>query len=414
MDKSEVVVIGGGVIGLAAAHELSQRGVQVTVIDRRDIGFGCSYGNAGWITPCFALPLPMPGMFLKSIGWLIDPESPLYIKPSPSFLLMGWLTRFLLSMTHRKAARSVKALTEISKYSLKAYSKLAEESDEDFAFEKKGLLMVAQTRAGLATAIEGMRLVGEHGIPGRTLKGDELMEFEPAVRGGAVGGVFYPEEAQAEPLAVVQALARAAERKGARILPRTELLDIQIQGGRINSIRTSRGVLRAEQFVLATGAWSHSLGKAIDLKIPVMGGKGYSIIADGVDPKPSRPMMIVEKKIAVTPRKDTTRIAGTLELVDEDERVTMRRVDAIVRGARAVLNLPEPLRYQEIWRGLRPCTPDGVPIMGRSKSLHNLVVATGHQMLGLQSAPASGALTCDLVLGETPRFDPKPFRVDRF
>jgi D-amino-acid dehydrogenase len=156
------------------------------------------------------------------------------------------------------------------------------------------------------------------------------------------------------------------------------------------------------------------MGQTLGLKIPVLGGKGYAIITDPLTPNPQRPMMLVEKKVAVTPRNGTLRLAGTLELVNQDETFTTRRVEAIVRGAREFMNVPETIRYHEIWRGLRPCTPDGVPILGRTARYPNLLLATGHQMLGLQSATGSGKLISDLTLGRPTDVDPKPFRADRF
>lgn len=413
-DRPDVLVIGGGVIGMACAHEISQRGASVTVIDKGDFGQGCSYGNAGWITPCFALPLPMPGMFLKSIGWLMNPDSPLYIKPEPSILLARWLARFLLSMNRRRMLESVRALTEISKVSLDMYSKLADRTDNSFSFERKGLLLIAQSPAGHRYAVQEKELVGAHGIDGVEMTGDDLRTLEPALTGRVEGGVYFPDEAHAEPLAVVQAFKESAVRNGAKLLPRAEVIDFQMSGGRIESVRTTRGVFKADRFVLATGAWSNVIAKSLRLRIPVLGGKGYAIISEPITPAPTRPMMLVEKKVAVTPRKGSLRLAGTLELVNRDDSITARRVDVIVRGAREFLNVPDPVRYTEIWRGLRPCTPDGVPVIGFSKEFGNLLIATGHQMLGLQSAPGTGRLVADLVTGSTPSFDPHPFRATRF
>jgi D-amino-acid dehydrogenase len=416
--RPDVLVIGAGVIGMATAYELASRGAQVTVIDRGEPGMGCSYGNAGWITPCFAMPLPMPGMMLKSIKWLTNPDSPLYIKPEPSLLLARWLWRFMRSMNNKLMLQSVDALTEISKYSLEAYARLDAESKASggagFGFERKGLLMVGETEAGASAARHEMELVARSGIPGKFMNESEIRAFEPALKGPLQGGVYFPDEAHAEPLAVVRALADAAVKLGARILPRTEVFDFYEERGRLTGVRTTRGDLHADKYVLATGSWSVPIAKRLGINIPILGGKGYAVILPPIDPMPQVPIMVIERKLAITPRKDSLRLAGTLELVDRDEGITPRRVDAILRAAKGALNVPAEPEIREVWRGLRPCTPDGVPVIGAPKRLSNLTVVTGHQMLGLQSAPGTGRLAADLVLGAKPAFDPHPFRATRF
>ena len=412
--KADVLIVGGGVIGLACAYELSRAGAQVILVDKSDPGYGCSYGNAGWITPCFSMPLPMPGMLLKSIGWLTDPESPLYIKPELSWTLFRWLFRFLLSMNRKQMLSSVDALTAISKQSLALYKELSKSTDLPFSFEQKGLFMVAQSDDGFNYAKTEMELVARSGIPGVLMGEDESRAFEPSLTKRIKGGVYFPEEAHAEPLQVTQTLAHEAKKLGAQILSKAEVIDFQVGPRGIASARTTRGVFVADQFVLATGSWSPRIAQTLELRVPVLGGKGYAIITDPLGPNPIRPMMLVEKKVAVTPRNGTLRLAGTLELVNQDETFTTRRVEAIVRGAREFMNVPDAIRYHEIWRGLRPCTPDGVPIIGRTARYPNLILATGHQMLGLQSAPGTGKLVADLALERTPDLDPKPFRATRF
>jgi len=412
--KSDVLIVGGGVIGLASAYELGRAGVRVTLIDKSDPGYGCSYGNAGWITPCFAMPLPMPGMLFKSIGWLTDPESPLYIKPELSVTLFRWLLRFLLSMNRKQMLASVDALTAISKQSLDLYKELARTTDKPFSFEQKGLFMVAQSDDGFRYAKNEMELVATQGIPGRAMGEDEARAFEPSLTKRIKGGVFFEAEAHAEPLQVTQTLAHEAKKHGVQITPKAEVIDFQLNSNGIASARTTQGIFTADQFVLATGSWSPRIAQTLELRVPVLGGKGYAIITDPLEPNPLRPMMLVEKKVAVTPRAGTLRLAGTLELVNQDETFTTRRVEAIVRGAREFMNVPEKIEYHEIWRGLRPCTPDGVPIIGRTARYPNLILATGHQMLGLQSATGTGKLVADLALNRKPDVDPEPFRATRF
>ena len=162
--------------------------------------------------------------------------------------------------------------------------------------------------------------------------------------------------------------------------------------------------------VVATGAWSRSLGRRLGLRLPVLGAKGYSIVLPRLDPHPRRSLYLAERKVALNPHADALRVSGTLELVDEDLSINMRRVNAVLRGARAMVALPDPLPVLELWRGLRPCTPDGLPLIGRARGFRNLWLATGHQMTGLKTAPATGRLLAELMAGEKASFDPAPFR----
>ncbi|MGZ3769521.1 MAG: NAD(P)/FAD-dependent oxidoreductase [Bdellovibrio sp.] len=413
--NNDVLIIGGGIIGMATAYELSQRGAKVTLIDKGEVGYGCSYGNAGWVTPCFAMPLPMPGMLLKSIGWLMDPDSPLYIKPTASPMLFSWLFRFLRSMNQPLMLQSIKSLVEISKYSVDAYAQLNEKFPNTIGYDQKGLLMVSQTDAGLAAAEEERRLVEPHGIPGSYLSPDEVRKLEPAIIGDIKGGVYFPKEAHLEPLSTVKTLAAAAVQNGVTILPQTEVYDFVTENNKIKEVHTTRGIFKADKIVLATGSWSPELAKKLELNVPVLGGKGYALILKTLASQPKIPLMLVERKIAVTPRANSIRLAGTLELVNPtDYSITPRRVNAILNGSRLFLDVPEKPEVLELWRGLRPCTPDGVPVIGFSTKYNNLLISAGHQMLGIQSGPGSAKLASDLVLGETPLFDPHPFRASRF
>jgi D-amino-acid dehydrogenase len=410
----DVLVVGGGVIGAAIALELARSGARVALAERDEIGRGCSYGNAGWLTPSLATPLPAPGVVRKALRWMLDPESPLYIKPAPSLALFDWLLRFALSARREKFERGTAALVSLSRWSLEAYEKLDRELGGSFGFERRGLVVVAQSPEGYRYAQEEVALVSRFGVEGQLLDENGVRAEEPAVRGAIEGGAFFPHEAHVEPFEVVRAMASHAEKLGAVLLDRTEVFGFDRTGGKLEAALTTRGRLRADRYVLAAGAWSRQLGQQLGLKIPVLGGKGYAVVVKGSPNPPRRPIKLVEKRIAITPRRESLRLAGTLELVDSDRGISPRRVEAILRGSREVLNLPEPVEIVEIWRGLRPCTPDGLPIIGFVPRYPNLLVATGHQMLGLHTAPATGRLVADLLVGAKPEFDPAVFRPDRF
>lgn len=410
-----IVVVGGGIVGISIAVELAKAGVPVKLIEKSQIGNGCSYGNAGWLTPCFALPLPMPGLFFKSIKWLLNPESPLYIKPEPSLLLMRWMSRFLLSMNEKQARESTEALVRLSQTSLKMYEELAKEFPE-IRFEKKGLLMVAQSRSGMASTVDELQRVQEYGVPGKILNPEQIRQMEASLTGALEGGVYFPEEASAEPFLVVKALAEKARRLGVEIVENCEFLGINDGGENSNSISiaTSQGEIKSEQVVLATGTWSHALAQKLSLSIPILGGKGYSMIVPPLEIQPLHPIMLLEKKIAITPREKSLRIAGTMEIVNQDFSITHRRVEAIKNGAREFLTLPKDLQVQELWRGLRPITPDGVPLIGRTRKYPKLFLACGHQMLGLQSGLGTGKLVADLMTKNQSDLDRVVYNPDRF
>ena len=409
-----IVVIGAGAIGAAAALDLARRGAEVTVVDRGPVGGGCSYGNAGWLTPSLATPLPAPGVLTTSLRWLLDSDSPLYIRPSLHPAWLRWMARFALSTTRAKFERGTRALMELSRFSLDAYAALDREFPGSFGFSPTGLLMVALTRESLATAHHDAAAVERRGVPARPLDAAAVRAMEPAIRGTVAGGVFFPNEAHCAPLAAVEVMARAAIAAGATVETGVEVSGFRMGPSGISALETSRGELRADAFVLAVGAWSRPLGKRLGLDVPVLGGKGYAIVVRSLDPPPHLPIKVLDRRIAITPVAGATRLAGTLELVDGDETVNARRVDAIVKGSRVLLGVPEVPDVVEVWRGLRPCTPDGLPLIGFSPRHRNLVLATGHQMCGLHTAPATGRLVADLILGSTPSFDPAPFRADRF
>lgn len=395
--KSDVLIVGGGIIGLSTAVKLAESGVKVTLLEKAQLGHGCSYGNAGWMTPCFALPLAMPGLFFKSLKWLMNPESPLYIKPSLDPLLFQWLTRFMLSMSESKARKATEALVLLSKVSLDLYEELAKEFP-DVSLEKKGLLMVAQSRDGVEAALQELNYVSNYQVPGKALTPDEIRAMEPSLQGHLQGGVYFPQEAHAEPLKVVQALATKARKMGVEIIEGCEVKHWNTENQKVISVQTTSGPMTAEKYVMATGSWSQAIAKELRLSVPILGGKGYALIVPPLSVQPQHPLMLIEKKIAVTPRKESLRIAGTLELVNQDFSITERRVQAIIRGAKEFLPVPEKLDIKETWRGLRPCTPDGVPLIGFSKKLPNLALACGHQMLGLQSGFGTGKLLADLIV----------------
>lgn len=405
----DVLVIGAGVIGMACAVELAQRGASVMVIDRGEVGGGASFGNAGWLTPSLAAPLAQPGSARKAIKWMLDPESPFHIKPSFDPALFRWLWTFWRASNRAQFERGVRALVELCLWSVDAWEHEAAAADDDFGFARRGLLMLLETDASAADARAHAALTEACGVEWRWWNEQRVREEEPCVTGATVGGVYFPREAHCEPRMAVRRLRSRAETLGVRIVEHTTIDGFELRSGEIVAARAGDESLRAREFVIASGAWAAQTCASLGLRVPMRSGKGYSALLPRAERHPSRPIYLADRKIAVTPHANALRLAGTLEVVGLDLSINERRAGAIIRGAATMLDIAPPHADVKPWAGLRPCLADGMPAIGRAPGVTNAWLAIGHQMTGLKCTPASARLLAELMTGERPTFDPAPF-----
>ncbi len=414
--QTEVLVIGGGGVGICSAYYLSEKGLQVTVVDKGEICSGSSYGNAGLIVPSHCLPLAAPGVITKALKWMSDPESPFYIRPRLDLDLLSWLWKFRSACTQRHIRNAMPVIRDLSLASCRLFEDLAAIEGLEFGYQKKGMLQIFLTEQGLEGGVKEARLMQEIGLEASILNPSEIRDLEPNVEIRARGGIFYPQNAHIIPDRFVRELARHIEQKGVEIRPSTEVLGLEISGRNITTVKTTRGDFTARQVVLAGGSWSSGLARELHLNLPIQPAKGYSVTVKRPSPCPAVPLSLAESKVAVTPMGDTLRFAGTLELAGLDLSINRRRVQAILKAVPQYLPEldPETLDLIEIWRGLRPCTPDGLPFLGRSPTYENLVVAAGHAMIGISLSPITGKLVSQLVAGEEPSLDLTLLGVERF
>lgn len=413
-ERADVIVVGGGAIGVCCAWFLAARGIGVILLERGEICSGCSYGNAGWVFPSHSAPLPAPGAIRQGLRWLLDSTSPLYIKPRLDWELFRWLWRFRAACTEERMRRTFALNRELSLRSLALYEKLAALPELDFSYAQRGILVACATPRGLEEIAREVDLLQSIGGEGRVLDASGLRSVEPALSDELAGGAFLPADAHIRPAEFVTGLARAARANGVEIRTGTEVISLEVEGGRISRVIATRGEFACDALVLAGGSWSRGLATPLGLRLPIQPAKGYSLTYRRPEPFGDTPIMLSEAKVGVTPWADALRFAGTLELAGLDLGINRRRVAAIRSAATRYLPSLGELERIETWRGLRPCTPDDLPLIGPVRAIPNLILAGGHGMSGIAQAPLTGELVAQLIAGETPSMDPQPFSPDRF
>ena len=414
--RVDIAIVGGGIIGVCAAYELAGDGRSVAVLEREDICAvgGATHSNAGLITPSDVYPLASPGALGKGMRWLLDSGSPFYIAPQARPRLGRWLWMFSRACARERAEKSMPVQRALLRASADLWAGIAAVPDVEFGYEQRGWLWTYHERSawedGVAEAAEAKRF----GTASEAWDAGRMHDEVPGLAPGVCGGVFYSEDAHCDPRRAVEEVARLAAAKGAELRPRTEVLDIETAGRRVTRLVTTHGEIEADTVVLAAGSWSPLLGRRLRLDLPIEPAKGYAVTVPRPKALAERPLYEAASHVAITPMGDRLRLAGTLELGGLDMRIRWNRVAAIRRGAGECLAGAAQLEPLELWRGLRPCTPDGLPIIGRSPRHDNLIVAAGHCMLGLGLGPITGRLVAQLVDGREPQLDLAPLRVERF
>lgn len=393
-----VLIVGGGVIGVCCAYFLGRDGWKVTLVERQEIGEGCSFGNAGLIVPSHSIPLAAPGVWRQGLGWLIHRDSPFRIRPRLDWSLAAWLFRFWRSCSPAQMRRNLPILRELHYASLRLFDELAQLPDLNFGYSRSGLLTVFRTRKGLEQGLEEARLLREAGVSVRPLGAGETEAHEPYLRPGVAGGLLFEDDASVVPDAFVKGLAALVERRGAAVLPHTEVKGFEIAGDRVAAVLTARERYSADEIVLAAGSATPVLGGHLGIRMPIEAGKGYSMTFDRHEPGPRLPLMLGEDRVSVTPLGSRVRFSGTLDLTGrEDVSVDRYRAESILRNAARWLRDVPALDGTPVWSGLRPCTPDGLPVVGRPSKYRNVIVAAGHAMLGVSLGPITGTLVADLA-----------------
>jgi D-amino-acid dehydrogenase len=413
----KITIIGAGIIGLCSAYYLQEAGYEIEIIDKSDLSDGCSYGNAGMITPSHFIPLAAPGVIAKGIRWMFDAKSPFYVKPRMSLELAQWLWQFYRSCTKAKAMQAAPVLRDLNVFSKLCYQELAKNPELDFNFREEGILMLFKNKKAQKAEIESAELANKLGVDAQVLEHAELQRYEKNLKLDALGGVFYPGDAHLYPNQLMAQLIQYLRRKGVQFKGQTTVINFNSEADRVTAIQTETGqMFPVDNLLIAGGSWTPKILRTLGVKLLLQDGKGYSVTLKNPVLQPSVPSILAEAKVAVTPMGNDLRIGGTLEISNLSPRINPKRVQGILESV--------PLYYPElkvdtpkedkIWYGFRPCTPDGLPYIGKIKSYKNLTIATGHAMLGLSLGPVTGKLVAETYQGKKPSIDSPLFDPHRF
>jgi|SRR6056300_119683 len=414
MTQKKVVVVGGGIVGLCTAYFLQKEGHEVTVIDQGNLSAGASHVNAGYLTPSHIVPMAAPGMVAKGFRWMFKSSSPFYIKPRLDKDLIKWGIKFMKSCTTAHVQRSIQTILDINILSKQLYLEMQSEEDFDFHLETKGLLMAYKTTQAEKEEAEVVAWARDFGLKIDQLSPSEVLEKQPDTPMDIAGAFWYESDAHSTPELFMKNLLSLLKKKGVTFLTGEAVTHFKTSGTRINKVCTSKHQVQADETVIASGAWSESLLKQLGIQLSVQAGKGYRINVTqptGIN----LPAILLESKVAVTPMQGFTRFGGTMELSGINHQINTKRVQAIAQAATAYYPnvVPSQTTLADVKCGLRPLSPDGLPFIGRHSKCTNLVLATGHSMMGWSLGPATGKLVTELISDQITTLSLSPFSAER-
>ncbi len=408
------VIIGGGVLGLTLGYELARQGAEVHIVDAREPGLGASAVNAGWVVPSEAAPVPGPGLILKSMKWMVRKDSPLYIRPS----LQPSHVRFMLGMWRHCNARDFRAGFEAHLALAEATNDIVDDyAGDGIAFDSyaQGLLMAFRDRDNLDHHVSELDLQVAHGLDPQVLEGDGIHQAEPAMRSGLAGGIYFPHERHLDAASLTRGLRQRIIELGGTITTDAPIDRIERLGDAILAVRNGDRRFTGDAFVVAAGAWTGRVTDLFGVPLPIRPGKGYSI---DIAPAPVHlrtAINLSDAKIAMTPYDGRLRLSGTMEFAGHDEIVNTTRVKAILRGPAGYFDDWEtPASAPQAKAGMRPMTPDGMPIIGLLPGTTNAWVSSGHGMLGVTLGPGTSRALTEAILGRGYPRQLLPFSPTRF
>ena len=409
----DVLIIGGGAIGLATALALLDAGRGVRILEAGAVGGGASHGNCGTITPSHAPPLAAPGVVAQALRWMFTPDAPLYLKPRVDPALWHWLLRFAVRCNPRDWRQSTQARAALLNDARARLADWVSRYDLQCEFEEEGLDYVFRDPRRFQQYVDESVVLKTFGIATQVFGGTDYEREEPAMLPGVAGAIRFPGDARLRPDRYVAELARVVRERGGVIEEqcRVDRLEPMSDGVRL---ATSQGERKGGDAVIALGAWTPAFARRLGIRAPIQPGKGYSITYSRPARVPRHPMVLKDRSVCVTVWGSGFRLGSTMEFSGHDDTLNATRLAALERGAREFLREPVGAEVHERWCGWRPMTWDDLPLLGRAPGQRKVWIAAGHGMLGISMSTATGQLMADLMTGRPPAFDPSPYRPERF
>ena len=416
--SKKVLIVGAGVTGLSTAYYCARRGFDVTVVERhaarRD---GTSFGNAGMIVPSHFIPLAAPGMVALGLKWMWNPASPFYIKPRLDAELFDWGIKFWRAANTEHVRRSAPLIRDLSFASRACYEELAALPEMNFGLVEKGLLMLCQTELALHEEAKTAEQARALGIPAEILEARQVTALDPAVRLAIAGAVHYPKDCHFSPARFMSALQAQLEKMGGKFVWQSTAVGFKVEKNRLRAVTLSGGdEIELDELIVCGGSWSPEIMRGLGLKIPIQAGKGYSLTLSKPRRLPQLCSILSEARVAVTPMGETLRVGGTMEIVGLNEDINPVRVRSIIDSFCRYFPEFSAADFDGVqpWRGWRPCSPDGLPYVGRTAKFANLSLATGHAMMGMSLGPVTGELVANIAENVTPQVPLELLNPDRY
>ncbi len=415
----DIVVLGGGVVGVTSAWYLAKAGHKVTLLERRDgVALETSHANAGQISPGYASPWAAPGIPLKAAKWLLQRHAPFTVRPTSDPFQLRWMLKMFANCTPAAYAVNKGRMVRLAEYSRDCMKQLRGELALDYEGRQLGTLQLFRSQAQLDASQRDIAVLEEYGVPYQSLNADGCEEVEPAlarVRGKVVGGLRLPGDETGDCFRFTQALADEARKLGVSFVFNCAIDEVEIAKGRAVAVRAGEQRFQADAIVCALGSYGTGFLRPLGIELPVYPVKGYSLTLPMTDAEGAPRSTVLDEtyKVAITRFDERIRVGGMAELSGFNLALNPRRHDTLAMVVRDLFPQGGNLEQATFWAGLRPMTPDGTPLVGPSP-IPGLWLNTGHGTLGWTMAAGSGQLLSDLISGNTPDISDEGLTLARY